>query len=198
MMSRPFDRTRRGFVMGEGAGFLYMEDYEYAVARGATILAELRGWGASADAHHVVAVAPGGEGMAQSIRRAIEDAGLPRETIDYVAAHGTGTPMNDKEETIAIRKVFEKHADRMLVSSQKSMLGHAMGGAGAISAAVAVLTLAREVVTPTINLRTPDPECDLDYVPNEARRKPLRAAISNSFGFGGHNSSLVFSHPEAF
>jgi 3-oxoacyl-[acyl-carrier-protein] synthase II len=196
-MSRPFDKTRRGFVMGEGAGFLYLEDYDHARARGARILAEMRGWGASADAHHVVAVAPGGDGMALALRRALEDASLAPETVDYVAAHGTSTPMNDKEETQAIRKVFGPHADRMMVSSQKSMLGHAMGGAGAISAAVAVLTLAREVATPTINLHTPDPECDLDYVPNEARRKPMRVAMANSFGFGGQNSSLLFSHPEA-
>jgi len=196
-MSRPFDKTRRGFVMGEGAGFLYLEDYDHAKARGARILAEMRGWGASADAHHVVAVAPGGDGMALALRRALEDASLAPETVDYVAAHGTSTPMNDKEETQAIRKVFGPHADRMMVSSQKSMLGHAMGGAGAISAAVAVLTLAREVATPTINLHTPDPECDLDYVPNEARRKPMRVAMANSFGFGGQNSSLLFSHPEA-
>ncbi len=197
-MSRPFDLTRRGFVMGEGAGFVYLEDYAHAVARGAPILAEMKGWGSCSDAYHVVAVPQGGEGMARAIRKAVDDAGIPDDAIDYVAAHGTSTPMNDKEETQALRKVFGAHAHKMMISSQKSMLGHSMGAAGGISAAVTVMTLAKKIATPTINLRNPDPDCDLNYVPNEAKHQPMRAAISNSFGFGGHNSTLVFAHPEAF
>jgi 3-oxoacyl-[acyl-carrier-protein] synthase II len=196
-MSRPFDRTRRGFVMGEGAGFLVLEDDEFARARGARVLAEMRGWGASTDAHHIVAVAPGGVGMARAMRRALDDGAVPSDTVDYISAHGTSTPMNDKEETRAIRTVFDGHAERLMISSQKSMIGHAMGGAGAIEAVVTVLSVDRQVVTPTINLREPDPECDLDYVPNEARLQPLRVALNNSFGFGGHNTSLVFAHPDA-
>jgi 3-oxoacyl-[acyl-carrier-protein] synthase II len=196
-MSRPFDLTRRGFVLGEGAGFMVLEDWDLARARGARILAEMLGWGATSDGYNIVAVAPGGEGMARAMRAALRDADLPSDMVDYVSAHGTSTKMNDKEETNAIRQVFGKHANDMLVSSQKSMIGHAMGGAGAIEAVATILTLVHQTASPTINLRTPDPECDLDYVPNEARRRPLRAAASNSFGFGGHNSTIVFRHPEA-
>jgi len=194
-MSRPFDKTRRGFVLGEGAGFLVLEEREHALSRGANILAEMRGWGACSDAHHIVAVAPEGTGMAQAMRMALEDSSLPPEAVDYISAHGTSTPMNDRLETHAIRTVFGKHADNLLISSQKSMLGHAMGGAGSVEAAVTVLTLAKGIATPTINLQNPDPECDLDYVPNEARKKPIRAAISNSFGFGGHDSVIAFAQP---
>lgn len=196
-MSRPFDATRRGFVLGEGAGFLVLEEYEHARRRGARVFAEMSGWGASSDAHSIVAVAPDGVGMAAAMRRALSDSGLAPEAVDYVSAHGTSTKMNDREETKAIRSVFGAHADRLLVSSQKSMLGHAMGGAGAIEAVVTVLSIANQVVTPTINLRNTDPECDLDYVPNQAREAPLRAALSNSFGFGGHNSALAFARLEA-
>ncbi len=196
-MSRPFDATRRGFVLGEGAGFLVLEEYEHARRRGARVFAEMSGWGASSDAHSIVAVAPDGVGMAAAMRRALSDSGLAPEAVDYVSAHGTSTKMNDREETKAIRSVFGKHAGRLLVSSQKSMLGHAMGGAGAIEAVVTVLSIANQVVTPTINLRNTDPECDLDYVPNQAREAPLRAALSNSFGFGGHNSALAFARLEA-
>ena len=196
-MSRPFDKTRRGFVLGEGAGFLVLEEYEHARARGAKIIVEMRGWGACSDAHHIVAVAPGGEGMARAMRAAINDAGVPPERMDYISAHGTSTPMNDREETHAIHTVFGDHAEKILVSSQKSMIGHAMGGAGSVEAVVTVLTLAKQVATPTINLENPDPECDLDYVPGEARKKSIGVAMSNSFGFGGHDSAVVFSHPEA-
>ncbi|HPB98001.1 MAG TPA: beta-ketoacyl-[acyl-carrier-protein] synthase family protein, partial [Polyangiaceae bacterium] len=189
-MSRPFDKTRRGFVLGEGAGFLVLEEREHAMARGATIIAEMRGWGASSDAHHIVAVEPEGKGMARAMRLALSDSHIAPEEMDYISAHGTSTPMNDRLETLAIRDVFGKHANDLLVSSQKSMIGHAMGGAGAIEAVVTVLTLAHGVATPTINLQTPDPDCDLDYVPHEARKKPIRAAMSNSFGFGGHDSAI--------
>ncbi len=195
-MSRPFDKTRRGFVLGEGAGFLVLEEREHAIARGAKILAEMRGWGACSDAHHIVAVAPEGVGMALAMRNALEDSNLSVETIDYISAHGTSTQMNDRLETQAIRRVFGTHADKLLVSSQKSMLGHAMGGAGSVEAVVTVLSLAKGIVTPTINLENPDPECDLDYVPKEARKTTIRAAISNSFGFGGHDSVIAFAQPD--
>lgn len=195
-MSRPFDATRRGFVLGEGAGFLMLEEFEHAKRRGARILAELCGWGASSDAHNIVAVRPEGIGMSLAMERALADSRLPADAIDYVSAHGTSTKMNDREETRALRRVFGRGADRLLVSSQKSMLGHAMGAAGAIEAVVTVLSIVNQIATPTINLRHPDPECDLDYVPNVARKAAIRAAISNSFGFGGHNSALVFAHPE--
>jgi len=194
-MSRPFDKTRRGFVLGEGAGFLVLEEREHALARGASVFAEMRGWGACSDAHHIVAVAPEGQGMAQAMRAALEDGDVHPDAVDYISAHGTSTPMNDRLETHAVRKIFGKHADDVLISSQKSMIGHAMGGAGSIEAAVTVLSLHKGVATPTINLANPDPDCDLDYVPNEAREKPIRAAMSNSFGFGGHDSALVFAQP---
>lgn len=195
-MSRPFDATRRGFVLGEGAGFLMLEEREHAIARGAPILCEMRGWGASSDAHSIVAVAPEGRGMARAMQRALADAALPPETVDYISAHGTSTKMNDREETRAIHQVFGAHAGRLKVSSQKSMLGHAMGGAGGIEAVVTALSVHKQVATPTINLDAPDPECDLDYVPHTAAKTTIRAALSNSFGFGGHNSALVFAHPE--
>jgi 3-oxoacyl-[acyl-carrier-protein] synthase II len=196
-MSRPFDKTRRGFVLGEGAGFLVLEEREHARARGARILAEMLGWGAASDAHHIVAVSPDGDGMARAMRAALQDARVAVERLDYISAHGTSTPMNDREESKAIRRVLGVHARDVMVSSQKSMLGHAIGGAGAIEAAVTVLILAKQVVTPTINLNHPDPECDLDYVPHKARRKSVGVAMSNSFGFGGHDSAVVFAHPEA-
>lgn len=195
-MSRPFDATRRGFVLGEGAAFLMLEEREAARARGAKILAELRGFGSASDAHNIVAIAPEGEGMARAMRAALDDARLPADAIDYVSAHGTSTKMNDREETRAIRRVFGNHADRLMVSSQKSMLGHCMGAAGAIEAAVTVLSIVHQTATPTINLREADPECDLDYVPNVARSARIFAAMSNSFGFGGHDSAIVFAHPE--
>ena len=196
MMSRPFDATRRGFVLGEGAGFMLLEELEHARARGAKILAEMRGWGASSDAHNIVAVAPDGVGMSQAIERALEDSSVPRELVDYVSAHGTSTKMNDREETRALHRVFGAHAKKLMVSSQKSMLGHAMGGAGGIEAVVTVLCVANQTATPTINLHHPDPECDLDYVPNVARKATIRAAMNDSFGFGGHNSAMIFAHPE--
>ncbi|MCL2822947.1 MAG: beta-ketoacyl-[acyl-carrier-protein] synthase family protein [Polyangiaceae bacterium] len=194
-MSRPFDKTRRGFVLGEGAGFLVLEEREHALARGARIYAEMSGWGASSDAHHIVAVDPEGRGMAKAMRMALDDSGMAPEALDYISAHGTSTPMNDRLETRAIRDVFGKHADNLMVSSQKSMLGHAMGGAGSVEAVVTVLTVDKGLVTPTINLVNPDPECDLDYVPHVSRTANIRAAMSNSFGFGGHDSAIVFAQP---
>lgn len=196
-MSRPFDATRRGFVLGEGAGFLVLERLDRARARGATILAELRGFGATSDAHSIAAVSPGGEGMARAMEAALDDGGLSPSSVDYVSAHGTGTKMNDREETRAIRRALGRRADDVMVSSQKSMLGHAMGGAGAIEAVVTVLGLVEQIATPTINLDHPDPECDLDYVPNVARRRTLGVALSNSFGFGGHDCTLAFARTEA-
>jgi 3-oxoacyl-[acyl-carrier-protein] synthase II len=195
-MSRPFDSTRRGFVMGEGAAYLMLEEWEHACARGANILAEMRGFCATSDAYNIVAVGPDGEGMSRAMSGALLDAGLQPEAVDYVSAHGTSTKMNDKEETHAIRVSFGKHADKLMVSSQKSMIGHAMGGAGAVEAAVTIMSLVHQIATPTLNLRESDPECDLDYVPNEARKATIRAAISNSFGFGGHNSTMVFARPD--
>jgi 3-oxoacyl-[acyl-carrier-protein] synthase II len=197
VMSRPFDATRRGFVLGEGAGFMVLEELESARARGARVLAEICGWGASSDAHSMIAVAPEGVGMSRAIERALVDSALPRELVDYVSAHGTSTRMNDREETRALRRVFGARAEKIMVSSQKSMLGHAMGGAGAIEAVVTVLSVLNQTATPTINLTHPDPECDLDYVPHVARKATIRAALTDSAGFGGHNSAILFAHPEA-
>ena len=196
-LSRPFDATRKGFVLAEGAAFLVLERHDAAVARGARPIAMLDGWGMVSDAYSIVATAPDGEGMGRSMATALQDADLPPTVIEYVSAHGTGTRMNDREETRAIRRVFGAQADRLAVSSQKSMIGHAMGGAGAIEAAVTALSVERGLLTPTINLRNPDPECDLDYVPNESRRVNIAHAISNSFGFGGHNCTLVLSRADA-
>ena len=195
-MSRPFDATRRGFVLSEGAGFLMLEEWEHATRRGARVLAEVKGWAANSDAHHIVAVAPEGEGMARAMGDALEGAGMAPEQVDYISAHGTSTKMNDREETRAIRTIFGRHADRLMVSSQKSMTGHAQGGAGAVEAVVTVLSIVNQTATPTINLDHPDPDCDLDYVPHVARQQPIRVALNNSFGFGGHNTTMVFAHPE--
>jgi len=191
--SRPFDADRDGFIMAEGAGILILEELEFALRRGAPILAEMVGYGASADAFHIAAPAPEGEGAARAIQLALDDAGLPKEAYGYVNAHGTSTYFNDLYETMAIRKVFADHADKLLVSSSKSMTGHMLGGTGAVEAAITVLSLNRGMVHPTINLENPDELCDLNYVPNQAREITLDAAISNSFGFGGTNACLAFS-----
>lgn len=191
--SRPFDADRDGFVMGEGGAALVLEGLDHATARGAEILAEVTGYGMSADAYHITLPRPGGTGAARAMTAAMVDAGVPPEDIDYVNAHGTSTEANDATETAAIRISFGAAADRLAVSSTKSMTGHTLGGAGAVEAVVAIKALEHQVVPPTINYQTPDPECDLDYVPNQARETRVRHVMSNSFGFGGHNVALIFS-----
>ncbi len=190
--SRPFDADRDGFVMGEGAGVMVLEDLEHAKARGADILAELAGYGLSGDAYHLTAPAPNGEGAARCIRMAMNDAGVSPEDINYINAHGTSTKFNDEFETMAIKSVMGERAYKIPVSSTKSMTGHLLGAAGGVEAIVAVKTILEGKIPPTINLDTPDPECDLDYVPNEAREVSVNAALSNSFGFGGTNGCLLF------
>src|SRR5256885_3247508 len=194
--SRPFDATRDGFVMGEGAGMLILEDLDFARARGAKILAEMIGYGSTADAHHVTEPAPGGEGLVRAMRRALQKADLRPDQIDYINAHGTSTPFNDRTETQAIKTYFGEHAYQLAISSTKSMTGHMLGAAGAAEAVICVLAIQTGILPPTINLRHPDPECDLDYVPNEARRRPIDVAMSNSMGFGGHNTCLIFKRYE--
>lgn len=189
--SRPFDRDRDGFVQGEGAACLMLEELERAKARGAHIYAEVVGYGSTDDAYHITAPAEDASGPARAMRLALEDAGIAPEDVDYVNAHGTSTQLNDKIETLAIKKAFGDHAYRLQISSIKSMLGHLLGAAGAIELASSALTIARGVIPPTINYETPDPECDLDYVPNEPRDADVRVAISNSLGFGGHNTCLA-------
>jgi 3-oxoacyl-[acyl-carrier-protein] synthase II len=191
--SRPFDKDRDGFIVAEGAGILILEAWEHAMDRGATVLAELVGYGSSADAHHVAAPAPGGEGAATAIRLAIADAGRPLDCYDYVNAHGTSTYFNDLYETQALKAVFGDHARRLQISSSKSMTGHMLGGTGAVEAAYTVLAIQRETIPPTINLDQPDEGCDLDYVPHTARPAAIRAAITNSFGFGGTNACLALA-----
>jgi 3-oxoacyl-[acyl-carrier-protein] synthase II len=190
--SRPFDRDRDGFVMGEGAGFVVLEHLAHAEARGARIYAELAGYGRSADAYHIVEPHPDGEGAALSMRRALQDAGLQVDEVDYINAHGTSTPVGDRAETQAIKRVFGPHAYAIGVSSTKSVTGHLLGAAGAVEAVATVLALVHQTMPPTANLTTPDPECDLDYVPNQPRAATIRAALSNAFGFGGHNATLAF------
>ncbi len=190
--SRPFDLDRDGFVMGEGGGMIVMETLEHAMNRGATILAEIAGIGLTDDAFHITQPAPGGEGAIRSMKLAIQDAGLTPNDIDYINAHGTSTPFNDKGESAAIRSLFGDHADALLVSSTKSMTGHLLGAAGAIEAIATVLAINKGMVPPTINQFTPDPDCTLNYVPNTPQAKQVRAALSNTFGFGGHNATLCF------
>jgi 3-oxoacyl-[acyl-carrier-protein] synthase II len=194
--SRPFDATRDGFVMGEGAAMLILEDLEFAKARGATILAEMVGYGSTGDAYHVTEPAPGGEGLVRAMRRALQKAGLRPDQVDYINAHGTSTPYNDRTETQAIKTCFGEHAYRLAISSTKSMIGHTLGAAGAVEAVISVMTILTGVIPPTINLHHPDPECDLDYVPNEARHATVNIAMSNSMGFGGHNTCLIFKRYE--
>ena len=190
--SRPFDSERDGFVMGEGAGVLVLETEASAMRRGATPIAELAGYGATSDAFHVTQPDPEGEGAARAMRHALGNAGMDPSAIDYVNAHGTGTPMNDKFETLAMKQVFGEHARKLKISSTKSMTGHLLGAAGGVEAAITVLAIAHGRMPPTINLRNADPDCDLDYLPNAAGRGTVRAAMTNNLGFGGHNASLVF------
>ncbi len=191
--SRPFEKDRDGFLLGEGAGSLILEEYEHAQARGARIYGEFVGYGMSADAYHITLPKPGGGGAARAMQSALRDAGVEPEAVGYINAHGTSTPANDVTETLAIKTVFGDHAYRMPISSTKSMTGHMLGGAGAVEAVISLLSLSEGVVPPTINYVTPDPECDLDYVPNEPREVAVKLALSNSFGFGGHNVSLAFA-----
>jgi 3-oxoacyl-[acyl-carrier-protein] synthase II len=189
---RPFDKNRDGFVMGEGAGILVLEDYEHAVNRGADILAEIVGYGATSDAYHITAPDPEGDAGVRCLQMAIEDAGITPDMIGYVNTHGTSTPLNDPLETKSIKKVFGDNVKDIPVSSTKSMTGHLLGAAGGIEAIISILAIRDGFLPPTINLQEPDPECDLDYIPNAGRKKDIDYAISNSLGFGGHNSALVF------
>jgi 3-oxoacyl-(acyl-carrier-protein) synthase len=195
--SKPFDARRSGFVMSEGAAMMLLEDLDHARARGAKVYAELVGYGSTNDAYDLAAPADLGEGAGRAMLRALKKAGLRPEEVDYINAHGTGTPLNDKFETAAIKSVFGDHAYDLLVTSTKSMTGHMMGAAGAVEAMACVRSIVDGVVPPTINLDVPDPECDLDYVPHEARHCPVRVAMSNSMGLGGHNSCVVFKRLEA-
>ena len=190
--SRPFDKERDGFILSEGSGILIIEDLNFARARGARIYAEIIGFGASGDAYHMAAPAPDGEGAARCMQMAIDDAGIKPTDVQYINAHGTSTDLNDKYETQAIKTVFGDHAYKMAVSSTKSMTGHLLGAAGGVEAAYTVLTIYNQLMPPTINYEFPDPDCDLDYVPNTARKGQIEMALSNSFGFGGTNGTLVF------
>ena len=190
--SRPFDKDRNGFVMGEGAGALVLEEYEHAVSRGAKIHGEIVGVGLTGDAHHITAPAPEGEGAFRSMREAMRDAGIEKTEVDYVNAHGTSTELNDLNETKAIKNLFGDHAYKLVIDSTKSMTGHLLGAAGGIEAIATVMAIENSLVPPTINLTNPDPECDLNYSPLKATKREIKYAISNTFGFGGHNASLLF------
>jgi len=189
--SRPFDRERDGFVMGEGAGIVILETLERALSRGAKIHAELIGYGATDDAYHITAPSPDGQSAARAMSNALADGGVRPEEVDYINAHGTSTPLNDKVETLAIKKVFGKYAYKVPISSNKSMMGHLLGAAGVVELIATILSIEKGIVPPTINYEFPDPECDLDYVPNKARPRKVNIALSNSLGFGGHNATLV-------
>ena len=190
--SRPFDKNRDGFIIAEGAGVLILENLEHALKRGAKIYAEIVGFGSNADAYHISAPSPNGIGAARCMEVAMKDAGISYDEIDYVNAHGTSTPLNDISETMAMKTVFKDHAKKVAISSTKSMTGHLLGAAGGVEAIYSILAIKYGVIPPTINYETPDPECDLDYVPNEARESKVRVTMSNSFGFGGTNATLIF------
>ncbi|MFC1568115.1 beta-ketoacyl-ACP synthase II [Candidatus Margulisiibacteriota bacterium] len=189
--SRPFDKDRNGFVIGEGSGIVILESLEHAQARGAKIYAEILGYGMSGDASHITAPSPGGEGAARAVRAALKDADIGPDKIDYINAHGTSTLLNDKYETMALKTVFGARAKQIPISSNKSMFGHLLGATGAVELIATILSINNQTVPPTINYETPDPDCDLDYVPNQARQHPINIAMSNSFGFGGHNAILI-------
>ena len=189
--SRPFDRDRDGFVMGEGSGMVVLEEYEHAKKRSAEIYAEVVGYGMTGDAYHMTAPCIDGDGAKRSMRMALEDAKLLPQDVSYINAHGTSTVLNDKVETIAIKDVFGNYAKKVAISSTKSMTGHLLGAAGGVECAVCALAIKNGIVPPTINYETPDPECDLDYVPNHARQIKVKVAMTNSLGFGGHNATLV-------
>ena len=191
--SRPWDKDRDGFVLGEGAGAVVLEEYEHARARGARIYCEISGYGVSADAYHMTAPAEDGDGAYRCMRNALKDAGLAPDLVDYINAHGTSTPLGDVAETIAVKRLLGDHAKRVAVNSTKSMTGHLLGAAGGVEAVFTILATQHQVSPPTINLQNPDPQCDLDYVPNAAREMQVRVSMSNSFGFGGTNGSLVFA-----
>ena len=190
--SRPFDKERDGFVMAEGAGILVLESLAHAKARGANILAEIIGYGASGDANHITAPAPNGTGAAQAIRCAIQRAGISSDEVDYINAHGTSTPLNDKLETMAFKSVFGEHARKVAISSTKSMTGHALGAAGGLESVVCIKSLQTGIIAPTINLDNPDPECDLDYTPHKPKERQVKIALNTNLGFGGHNVALLF------
>lgn len=190
--SRPFEKNRDGFIVAEGSGIVVLEELEHALARGARIYAEVIGYGYNADAHHITAPAPDGEGFARCIRMALRDAKLAADEVDHINAHGTSTQLNDYTETLAIKEVFGDRAKKIPVSSTKSMTGHLLGAAGAIEAIFSILSLRDQICPPTINYEEPDPQCDLDYVPNVARKQALNVTLSNSFGFGGTNATLLF------
>jgi len=194
--SRPFDAERNGFVMGEGAGVLVLEELEHAKKRGAKIYAEVVGYGLTGDAYHITAPCADADGAKRVIQMALDDARLNPEEIDYVNAHGTSTPLNDKVETLALKEIFKEHAYKLKISSIKSMIGHLLGAAGGVEAVATVKTIETGIIPPTINYEHPDPDCDLDYVPNEAIEYPVKSAISNSFGFGGTNACLAFKKYE--
>ncbi|QST00811.1 beta-ketoacyl-ACP synthase II [Pontibacillus sp. ALD_SL1] len=190
--SRPFDKERSGFVMGEGSGILVMETLESAKKRGAKIYAEIVGYGSTGDAHHITAPAPNGEGATRAMNQALEDAGLTPDAVDYVNAHGTGTALNDKFETEAVKNVFGDHAYKLAMSSTKSMTGHLLGAAGAIEAVISIKSILNNILPPTTNYENEDPDCDLDIVPNQSRESDVNTVVSNSLGFGGHNATLIF------
>jgi len=188
---QPFDKGRRGIMVGEGAGIVVLESLDGALARGAPILGEMLGYAISSDGHHMTAPDPQGDGISRAIGLAVESAGVAPDEVDYINAHGTGTPVNDKVETLAIKRVFGRHAYELCVSSTKSMIGHTMGAASAIEAITSLLALREGVVPPTMHYETPDPDCDLDYVPNAARKRPLTVALNNALAFGGSNSCVA-------
>jgi 3-oxoacyl-[acyl-carrier-protein] synthase II len=189
--SRPFDKDRDGFVMGEGAGIVILEEYEHAKKRGAKIYAEVGGYGATCDASHITAPAPGGEGGARAMMKAMVEGKVTPDAVDYINAHGTSTPVGDKSETAAVKTAFGEAANKVMVGSTKSMTGHLLGAAGGIETVICAMAIHTGMVPPTMNYTTPDPECDLDYVPNQARQFQIRACLNNSLGFGGHNASLL-------